>query len=462
MFALPHLKLALTATIAVFAVAGAHIAVTIVDRQAALREASRYNIVWAASQALSEIQSFRRQLSLAEPAGPDELALSLDILFNRLEILRGGDFVAFLAARPGQRAAVESLAGALALIEKLLASGGGRGAASEAARLLEEPERQVRRFAAAANQFSGEMVAEDQRALLGLHLTFSLLAAGLALCGLIFIALLLLQNRALGQAGDRLRALAEELSQAKESAEVASEAKSRFLATMSHELRTPLNAVIGFAEVVQQEPFGPLGSAKYREYMADIERSGRHMLELILDILTVAKMDAGHLDLNCAWVEASALVESAMRMVGGTEAGRSRRMAVDPGGEWPRLHVDEGAFRQILLNLLSNAVKFSAEGAPVLLRGAPEPDGGFALTVDDRGIGMTEQDALRAAQPFFQVDSRLARKYGGTGLGLSIVKGLIERHGGRFRIRSELGRGTSVSVVLPPERVDRGRVSAAA
>jgi signal transduction histidine kinase len=137
-------------------------------------------------------------------------------------------------------------------------------------------------------------------------------------------------------------------------------------------------------------------------------------------------------------------------------------VAIEPGGDWPGLDADEGAMRQALINLLSNAVKFSPSGTPVRLRGACRADGGFVLTVQDRGIGMSNDDAALASQPFFQADSRLARKYGGTGLGLSIVKGLVERHGGELLIDSSLDSGTAISIALPPERVERRPVAAVA
>ena len=463
MRALRTLKLALAATIGVFAVAAVYIAFTIAERQEALRQVSRYNLVWAASQALSEIQSFERLIDAAARPGAqvdrDELLLRLDILFNRLDILKGGDFAHFLTAKPQQGEAVDAFARALDRLDDLL--GGAAPAFAEAATLLNEPEQQIRRLAAAANQFSGELVAEDQRLLLRLHLVFSLLAGGLVLCGLAFIGMLFLQNRALGQARDRLRSLTRELRQAKEAAEAASGAKSRFLATMSHELRTPLNAVIGFSETILQEPFGPLGAGKYREYLADIQRSGRHMLELVTDILTVAKMDAGRLELSFGRLCSREVAEAAIRIVQGTETGRGRDVAIEPGGDWPSLEADESAMRQILINLLSNAVKFSPADAPVRLRGAGSADGGFVLTVQDRGIGMSQDDAALASQPFFQADSRLSRKYGGTGLGLSIVKGLVERHGGELLIESAPGAGAAISIALPAERVHRTAAAAA-
>jgi signal transduction histidine kinase len=170
-------------------------------------------------------------------------------------------------------------------------------------------------------------------------------------------------------------------------------------------------------------------------------------------------MDAGRLDLKFGPLCTRELADAAIRMVRGTETGRGRDVAIEPDGDWPVIDADESAMRQILVNLLSNAVKFSPAETAVRLRGACRADGGFTLTVKDRGIGMSADDAALASQPFFQADSRLARKYGGTGLGLSIVKGLVERHGGELVIDSSLGAGATITIALPPDRVERPRVA---
>jgi len=297
---------------------------------------------------------------------------------------------------------------------------------------------------------SGERTADGQQRLLTLHWVFSALAGGLILCGITFLALLVFQNREIRRAHDGLAALAWELSAARERAEVASRAKSRFLANMSHELRTPLNAIIGFSEMIEGEMLGPAGMPQYPEYAGHVVHSGRHMLSLVEDILTAAKLETGRPDLDIREVDTAAVVRDVVAMLRGSPVASGREIAAVPGSAWPLLLTDERALRQMLLNLLGNALKFSASPAPILLEArAMLGSGLFEISVSDHGIGMTREQAAMAVLPFQQVDDDLNRRYEGTGLGLSIVKGLVEAHGGQLRIDSEPGRGTRVSLLFP-------------
>jgi len=247
--------------------------------------------------------------------------------------------------------------------------------------------------------------------------------------------------------------MADDLRVAKDSAEGASEAKTRFLANMSHELRTPLNAIIGFSEILSQEVLGPVGTPQYRDYAADILKSGRHMYELVSDILTMAKLDSGNFEPRLELLDLEAVVRSSVTMLLGTEMGSGRELVIQDGAEWQAMRADERALRQILLNVLSNALKFSAPETPVLVTCHHLLDGSLRLMVIDEGIGMTKEEARIAMEPFQQIDNGLARKYEGTGLGLSIVRGLIERHGGRVVIDSETGKGTRIALIFPKELV---------
>jgi signal transduction histidine kinase len=173
------------------------------------------------------------------------------------------------------------------------------------------------------------------------------------------------------------------------------------------------------------------------------------------DILTMAKLDAGHYDLMLEPLNLRDLVETTLAMFKGSEMAANREVIVEGRTDWwPMLRADERAVRQILLNLLSNAVKFSRAEAPVRISCRRTAEGGAQLTVIDSGIGMTAEETARVGQPFYQVDGRLARKYEGTGLGLSIVKGLIESHGGRLMIESERGVGSRISVLFPALLLD--------
>ncbi|MEM5473408.1 ATP-binding protein [Hoeflea sp. AS60] len=235
----------------------------------------------------------------------------------------------------------------------------------------------------------------------------------------------------------------------KERAEAGSKAKSEFLANMSHELRTPLNAIIGFSEVLQARMFGPLGSDKYSEYADDIHNSGIHLLTVINDILDMAKIEAGHMRMDCEQVDMAPLLDEALRLVAfqadskGIEVQQkiSKRLS---------MNADRRAMKQILLNLLSNAVKFTEPGGRILVR-ARKTSRAVTLTIEDTGIGIPKALLSRIGQPFEQVQNQFSKSTGGSGLGLAISRSLAELHGGAMKVRSVEGVGTIVSVRIPIE-----------
>ncbi len=233
--------------------------------------------------------------------------------------------------------------------------------------------------------------------------------------------------------------------------EAADRAKSEFLAHMSHELRTPLNAIIGFSEIIAHGSSEP-DSQKHAQYAQDIHDSGRHLLALINDILDLSKMEAGRLELRETTFDVTRLAQACAALF----RDQARRAGVElicvaaPG--LPFLHGDETKVRQIILNLLSNAIKFTPGGGCVRLTTAVGPDKGHRVQVADTGIGMTPADLAKAMRPFMQIDNSLNRKYPGTGLGLPIIKGLMDLHGGRLELQSEVGSGTTAVVIFPPER----------
>jgi signal transduction histidine kinase len=268
---------------------------------------------------------------------------------------------------------------------------------------------------------------------------------------------LLERETRLSRQATELRKQAAELAAARDLAERANRARGEFLANMSHELRTPLNAVLGFSEILERELFGPLGDPRYREFVQDIHNSGRHLLEIIGNILDLTKVDAGKLELDEHEVDIVDLMEACGRLM--TDAARNARVTLEirPPETRVLLRCDATRLRQILLNLLSNAVKFTPEGREVALT-SYEAEDAFLLRVIDQGIGMTPQEAVEAMQPFRQIDSSLSRRYQGTGLGLPLTKSLVELHGGTLVVESVAGVGTTVTVRLPKWRVVGVRV----
>jgi signal transduction histidine kinase len=241
----------------------------------------------------------------------------------------------------------------------------------------------------------------------------------------------------------------EELRAAKESAEFANRSKSQFLATVSHELRTPLNAIIGFSEILKQEMMGPLGNESYRAYTQDIYDSGKHLLQVINDILDLAKIEAGKLELHLAAVDIHGAILASLRVVKGRAEEKKIDLRSRLAAELPRVRADERLLKQILMNLLSNAVKFTPLGGKVRIAARRHDSTRLCISVTDNGIGIAKADLDRVLTPFGQVDSTLSRQYEGTGLGLPLTKSLAELHGGSLTLRSKPGRGTTVAVYLP-------------
>ena len=232
-------------------------------------------------------------------------------------------------------------------------------------------------------------------------------------------------------------------------AETANASKTAFLANMSHELRTPLNAILGFSEIIAQECFGPVGSPRYKEYAGDIHSSGAHLLSLINDLLDVAKIEAGKMEIHPHPLDARTTLELALKLVGAKARERRQELTIDVEASAPPLYADERALKQILINLVSNAVKFTPEGGRISVVGGLARDGGFQIAVRDNGPGIPRDKLDRIFMPFNQVDNRYDRQAGGTGLGLALVRGLAELHGGRAWLESEPGKGCSAFVVLP-------------
>jgi two-component system cell cycle sensor histidine kinase PleC len=250
--------------------------------------------------------------------------------------------------------------------------------------------------------------------------------------------------------------LARELEEARDEAlrkrfeaETANASKTAFLANMSHELRTPLNAILGFSEIIAKECFGAVGSPRYCEYAGDIHASGAHLLSLINDLLDVAKIEAGRMEIEPLALDVSRTFGTALKIISAKARERHQELVIDIDPASPPLYADERALKQILINLVSNAVKFTPEGGRICVVGSRARCGNFQIMVEDNGPGIPREKLDRIFKPFSQVDNRYDRQGGGTGLGLALVRGLAELHGGRAWIESDDGKGCRAYVILP-------------
>ena len=242
--------------------------------------------------------------------------------------------------------------------------------------------------------------------------------------------------------------LTQSLKMEKQRAERSANSKNAFLANMSHELRTPLNAINGFSEILVDEMYGPLGDPRYKEYAQDILDSGKHLLDMITDILDMAKIEAGKMTVDLHPIDIVDPVDAAIRMIRRKAEDKEVSLKLVANSDLPLVEADHRAIRQMILNLVSNAIKFTDQGGEVRVTVDQKGDE-VRIAVRDNGIGIPADALPRLGQPFEQVSDTRDRNYDGTGLGLALTKSFAEMHGGRLSIASEPGRGTQVSFYLP-------------
>jgi len=231
--------------------------------------------------------------------------------------------------------------------------------------------------------------------------------------------------------------------------EVASQHKSEFLANMSHELRTPLNAIIGFSEVLSERMFGDLNE-KQDEYLKDIYASGTHLLSLINDILDLAKIEAGRMELELTDFDLPTAIENALILVRERAGRRGITLQATVDERLGEVRADERKIRQVVLNLLSNAIKFTPEGGRIEIRAA-SVDGAVEVAVADTGVGIAPEDQEAVFEEFRQVGSSAAKQEG-TGLGLALCRKFVELHNGRICVTSQVGVGSTFTFTIPVRR----------
>jgi PAS domain S-box-containing protein len=249
----------------------------------------------------------------------------------------------------------------------------------------------------------------------------------------------------------------EELRNAKRVAETANAHKSDFLARVSHEIRTPLNAIIGFADIMADERFGPIGHSRYAEYSSDIGRSGRHVLDIVNDLLDISKIEAGEMDLDFVSVGLNETVSEAVSLVQPQANAQRVIIRTALSQSVPNVVADLRSIKQIVLNILSNAIRFTPSGGQIIVSTAYESNGSVTLRVRDTGIGMSRAELDQAMKPFRQVSPSGARLRGdGTGLGLPLTKAMADANRASFAIHSTPNEGTLVEITFPSPRVLAG------
>jgi len=238
----------------------------------------------------------------------------------------------------------------------------------------------------------------------------------------------------------------------KENADLANRTKSLFLANMSHELRTPLNAIVGFSDMMRNQMVGPIGKRQYLEYSGDVFASAQHLLAIINDILDISRVEAGKVALEEDHVLLQDTVVSSLKLVKARAEEGGVRMVHAITPDLPELMGDERLVKQILVNLLSNAVRFTPQNGRIVLQAYQRSDRGLSLSVADTGIGIAPERMERILNPFEQAENNHTRPFDGTGLGLPLVRHFAKLHGGRFELKSQVGKGTTAIVHFPPDR----------
>ena len=247
---------------------------------------------------------------------------------------------------------------------------------------------------------------------------------------------------------EEVRAKSSELEAQNRRIQEASRLKSEFLANMSHELRTPLNSIIGFADLLHDGEVPP-DSPQHREFLADILKSGRHLLQLINDVLDLAKVEAGKIDFRPEPVDLTRVTTEVSAVLRTVAASKNIRMEINIDPAAAKVTLDPARLKQVLYNYVSNALKFTPDSGRVVIRAAPERGDMFRIEVEDSGIGIDSHDIPRLFVEFQQLDAGATKKHGGTGLGLALTKRIVEAQGGTVGVKSKLGEGSTFFAVLP-------------
>ncbi len=387
-----------------------------------------------------------------------------DVVWGRIDVLQHSRESDLLALFPGYR---DSVAIYIEALTKAEATFRDAAASPQQATAAQAAAEQLSPMIDGLHQLLVEMVTdartrlEAQAALMSQ--SFFILLGVVALAVLLVLGLvtmLLLEIRTTyqhqGQLERTIAILSQreiELEEARRRAEVASQAKTNFLATMSHELRTPLNAVIGFSDAILQRVLGPIHPPRYEDYAQDIRNSAHHLLDMVNDLLSLGRIEAGQMRLDDAEVDLIEILTFATSILQQNAEKAGLDLSIEPGPSQCLVYADERALRQVVINLLSNALKFTGRGGWIKVRCRVDNDGTVYMAVADNGIGIAPEHQRRIFEPFEQVETPLNREREGAGLGLSLAYRLMELHQGGIRVTSQLGLGSMFELWLPSSRL---------
>lgn len=411
--------------------------------QETIRQIGRYNVTWVVSQAAHE--TLRLQEVVGAYASPSDVVelenieLRLQILENRMAILRRGEVGNFIKLNTEFMETVAALAALLPRIEERLTNKVDGVVATELRRELEPFVPKMLAIAAAANTWTGDRVAEDQKRLSQLHWSLTILLFLLIICMSLGVCSILKWSRN----------FIETLYLAKVEAEEADKAKTNFLAQMSHELRTPLNAVIGFSEMIEMGLAGPPGGVKYLEYVSGIKKSGQHLLGLVNDLLDLARLRSGASDMELGLIDVRGCLLKSIDLVKPKYLEKNMEIVVTPMPERWLAIADHRSIQQIFINLLFNSIKFSPPGSVINVSAQEgDDDKKLRISIQDQGPGLSEAILSQIGKPFIDRGSTMIANAEGTGLGLAIVVQLVRTMNGEFRIVNEPEGGARAEIVL--------------